>query len=261
MPWSMPVPMLGGGRGYFQETWDAGDGKQQDLNLWNYFGQPTQPSDVDVVIDNVEICTFSTGPWPEGTVINMTLTTNALVTGRGGSGGNGGESFFEGLLMACVGLPGTNGGAGSPALTVFAGIELNLDADEGYIWGGGGGGGGGGYGFFGACESGCGGGGAQGWDINPGGTQSLGGSACVGTDGGPSGPGNGGVLGGYSSGGNGGSWGQAGVNGTAGPSGGNGTGGLAGYYIFGSPSEATNFVGAKSQVTLEGEGRLLGQYQ
>ena len=161
------------------------------------------------------------------------------------------------MIGSCVGLGAFAGGAGSPAITLpGTGITVNIDVDDGFIWGGGGGGGGGAavYGV-GPCLQGGGGGGAQGWDVNSGGTAFA--PAVAGGSGNSAGEGSGGA--GESTagdGGDGGSWGTAGDNGTGtGP----GLGGIGGRAIIVPVADTLSLSGAKNQATLEGEGRLLGR--
>jgi len=255
MPWSFPVSLLAS-RNTFGKTFDAVDGKQTDLNLFDFFGNPSGPSDVNIIFDGIDVCSLSLGNFRPDSIFSITLINDAAIFGRGGNGGTGGESFPEGLISQCLGFPGTSGGNGGGALVMLQAYTLNIDLDDGYSWGGGGGGGGGGITFtWPSCKSGAGGGGAQGWQATFGGP----GLFCDnGSAGGPGGFGAGGGTSGGTcfAGGNGGPWGRRGVSGPDSGGGNFGDGGRAIQTFVGS---TVNLTGAKNQATLESENRLIGR--
>lgn len=272
MPWNLLIPLLSDTPGLsFTINTD-----QQDFNLYTTLGSPSQPSIVEFLItSNADVKTITLGNWPTGTVINMTLDNNARIMGRGGSGGNGGETIPYGNNEN-EGQDGNPGTLGPIALSIPTNITVNLDMDDGFIYGGGGGGGGGG-GTGGTDgnpnhNGGGGGGGGQGWDIVSGGAGGFESPSVrpgdAGTNGTQAGPGVGGNSGRLNQvplepspnglGGDGGTWGIAGVAGddcfqfnplpgfNNNPG---GAGGAAGPSIDGVTA-TVNFVGAKSEVTL-----------
>ena len=271
MPWNLLIPLLSDTPGLSVII----DSDKQDYNLYTTLGSPSQPSIVQVLITaNADVRTMDLGNWATGTVINLTMTNNGRILGRADRGGAGGETIPYGNNEN-EGQDGNNGLAGSAALTIPTNITVNLDMDDGFIYGGGGGGGGGG-GTGGTDGNpnhggGGGGGGGQGWDSNAGG---IGGTDPVrpgdaGTTGNQSTPGIGGNSGRLNFvplqvppngiGGDGGSWGLAGVYGddcfqfnpilggfNNNPG---GSAGAAGASIQGVTA-TINFVGAKSEGTL-----------
>jgi len=254
MPWSIPIAILTN-RLNFTDTFSS---NQQELNLWDYFGNPSDPSDVSVTFSSsLFIDTLFIGNFAPGSIITIGVGSNTTFRGRGGSGGNGGESFFEGLLGQCVGFGAQSGGAGSASIILpGTGITVNIDLDSAFSWGGGGGGGGGAAQYGVTCNQGGGGGGAQGWDVNAGGFSYA--PATSGGSGNSAGPG----TGGSPSGGTAGAGGDGGAWGTAGDTGlgvGGAIGGVGGRAIQVPASDTLVLSGAKNQATLESEGRLLGR--
>lgn len=75
---------------------------------------------------------MTTGSWPGGVTVN--LTVNGRIQGLGGKGGTGRSRY----LSAGTGTPGSPGGVALEATSA-----INLTDTAGQIWGGGGGGGGG----------------------------------------------------------------------------------------------------------------------
>jgi hypothetical protein len=160
--------------------------------------------------DSTSRAALSTGRWPTGSTLLLSIEAGAIVSGKGGAGGRG-ESV--------VGLLSENGSSGGYAIGVAANTTI---VNRGMIQAGGGGGGGGGK--SGTQAGGGGGGGA-------GSLRSLGGIG-----GSPNGPAGGdgtptlfGVGGGFSLGVGGGNGGIPGSPGGAGVGG--GLGGAAGYSI------------------------------
>lgn len=169
MPWNLLIPLLSDTPGLsFTINTDV-----QDFNLYTALGSPSQPSIVEFLItSNADVKNCNLGNWATGTVINMTINNNGRIMGRGGNGGSGGETIPYGNNenQGQDGNPGLDGGI---ALRIPTNIVVNLDMDDGFIYGGGGGGGGGG-GTGGTDgnpnhNGGGGGGGGQGWDVTPGG--------------------------------------------------------------------------------------------
>jgi hypothetical protein len=174
---------------------------------------------------------LSTGTWPSGTSLTLTIESGGRVQGCGGTGGTGGG----------VSMVAGNGVQGGTA--ILAEYPITID-NLGEIWGGGGGGGGGapasssgnsmggGGGGGGAGTNGGAGGGVEGATFN-GNPGSAGNSESAGGGGSPAHPacgtgGAGGAPGTAGSNGGPALFGAPDFNGTA------GTGGAAGYYLVGS---------------------------
>lgn len=236
-------------------------------NLWTFLGSPAGPQAVDITIDGVDLGNVQvTADWTGGTTFQFTCINGGRLIGLGGNGGMGGSDF------GASGEAGQDGGGGSPGLTGAAGQTINVDIDEGFLLGGGGGGGGGSYVNLGLTgEPGSGGGGGAGFSVttggNPGSPSGIP-AGSPGLNGGPSGPGAGGFgvgIGTGVDGGSGGNWGAGGVSGStsnmmAGQAfflvgGVGGRGGRA--FVPNGSSLVLN--GAKSEVTLRSEERLLGE--
>jgi hypothetical protein len=251
VPWDVPLSMFSSRISLTLVI----DTNQTDLNLHTFAGSPSAAADVSVhVLPGVDIRTMTVGGWAAGTNIN--LLHEGFIRGRGGNGGSGGLADGSGPA-AMAGQPGGSGGWG---LFLVAGITLNLNMDNGYIWGGGGGGGGGGGSAnLGNDSPGGGGGGGQGWNTSLGGAPGEGAysTANPGGAGGPTGPG----AGGSARGGAGGLWGAVGVQGSTGA--GNavdrpgGAGGAAGRAIVLNGSSYT-LTGVKTLANLQGEARIIG---
>lgn len=226
MPWSMPIALLSD-RLNFDKVYNT---PQVDLDIYADFGSPGIPSDVSVAFDGTTGDTITLGAWPVGSIIKITLQNGAQLRGRGGGGGIGGVSFFDTFIALDVTTPGLPGIRGFPALAMGpTNVILNLDADDGFIFGGGGGGGGGGGSASGGGAGG-GGGGGQGHAATAGGAGGLGNPAgTAGTAGGAGGPGTGGLL--FADGGDGASWGARGETGDPGTFVNGGALGLAGNAI------------------------------
>jgi len=97
---------------------------------------------------------FTVGDWPAG--VDITVTVNGRVQGKGGDGGDG----ASGEGGALTGLPG--------GVALHTDYPINLEDDGGEIWGGGGGGGGGASGSPGAFPFSDVNGGGGGAGTNPG---------------------------------------------------------------------------------------------
>lgn len=207
----------------------------QDVNIFDLAGQPDAVANVTVTVDATDVNTMTFGNFVPGSVIQLTLINGARILGRGGGGGFGGESYFEGESSNYVVTQGLSGGKGGDAVAMPTQIEAKFNIDDGFIWGGGGGGGGGGgSGSAGPPGGGSGGGGGQGWNVVPGGGGGASDTTpgAAGGTGGPGGPGAGGTTG--ADGGNGNNWGFGGANGVAGtgvPISSGGAGGQPGYAL------------------------------
>lgn len=177
------------------------DTNANDLNLRTIHGTlypEAQNGDVvictieaGVVVGSTSAATpaFDIGSWNAG--VSITLIVKGRIQGKGGAGGAGGFPT------------GSNGSVGGPAL--YTRYAIDLDVDEGEIWGGGGGGGGGNDGdntTGGGGGAGTEGGGGGGGDL-PGatGTATAGGAAGGAGAGAGGGPGLAGAAGGGTSGG------------------------------------------------------------
>lgn len=108
------------------------------------------------------------GSWPSGSILNVYVSNNSTIYGRGGNGGSGGWSN---------GGRGGDGSSGQNAIGFSYDATLTIDSGSGIIAGTGGGGGGGGNhhnpdsGSFDPTYAGGGGGGGRG---NPGGNGGSG---------------------------------------------------------------------------------------
>ena len=139
---------------------------QNNFNLWNYVGSPTQPlSLIFNIASNVNIgssgptlpqwcpyncatvrtnlpkrpTAFTVGNFPAGSTV--IINNNGYISGGGGYGGAGGGSFAQGAgSRVDYGFPG---GAGGDAITKGSGNNFDCTlVNTGTIAGGGGGGGG-----------------------------------------------------------------------------------------------------------------------
>ena len=259
MIWRIPPPLIAGGTGtdlFFNADQYIG-------NLWNYLGQPSDPVDVTITADNCDLGEIIiTSDFNPASTFQIILENGARVLGEGGNGGAGGPD------LGPTGEAGGNGGNGTAAIS-SEGFVVNVDLDDGFIFGGGGGGGGSATVDLGASsDAGGGGGGGIGWSGGSGGMGGTGSSpdAGDGQAGSRSSQGNGGAGGGSSVGtavgGNGGTWGEAGIRGyhdgqvlRA------GLGGRAGNAFEPvSGAAAINFNGAvTSEATLRSQSRILGE--
>ena len=122
---------------------------------------------------------LTTGVFPAGSVVQLTIGAGAFICGRGGDGG------IPFLPVGAGGVDGTDGSPGGPAMLVQCDTAL---VNYGKIQGGGGGGGGG---FAGSSIKCGGGGGGAGYTISSGG-QTQDGDAGSGGSGGVQAPGFGG---------------------------------------------------------------------
>jgi hypothetical protein len=229
-------------------------------NLWNFLGSPAGPRDVILTIDSADAESIQvTNDWDAGSTFTFNCINNGRIVGAGGGNGNGGN----------VASNGTAGSIGSFAIS-SQDFNIDVDIDDGYMFGGGGGGGGGSGAISGpGNDAGGGGGGGQGSLAGgAGGAAGTGGGALplaqAGTAGSPGAAGVGGAGSGTAgpgeTGGNGGAWGTAGFNGGSdnlsfvrG-----GLGGNHGPAFKSSTSSTITFVGGKSQATLITEGRIKG---
>lgn len=117
---------------------------------------------------------FATGGLPAGSTVFLTIEPGAVVTGKGGAGGYGGDV-----------LPGLLAGAGQTGGHAMLIQDDTVLVNYGTIQGGGGGGGGGGALSTGSVQAGGGGGGGAGWQNTgaTGGTAGNGGGATPGYSG------------------------------------------------------------------------------
>lgn len=148
---------------------------------------------------------FTTGAWPSGSTMLITLESGAYIAGAGGTGGNGRLANSTG---------GSVGGAGGDAMSVRVNAAL---INNGTIQGGGGGGGGGAVRIINSVpfQGGSGGGGA-GANPGTGGIIVDNAASTAGQTGSLTAGGVGGVLGGGAAGGTGGAPGAAGSAGQSG---------------------------------------------
>jgi len=257
-------------------------GSVQDYNLWTNVGSPTSPADIFVTVqDGAYLDTFIVGNFHSSSILTIVpdpLGTGVFyIRGRGGVGGAGGSGEASGDVGDFLGFPAAPGLAAGHAFANTPGIEVRINLDDGYCFGGGGGGGGGGVGGSYPTPTGVtgggGGGGGQGWNTSGGGAGGLatpfdtsaypdGSPGASGGAGGPGTGGAGGVDGSY----NGGTGGAGGVWGAAGTVGGAathvetrspGAGGAAGK-AFSMNGGTLVYTGAKNEATLISENRIKG---
>ena len=161
-------------KGYWQEMMKTVTltSSKQNFNLWEYVGSPTEPlslifnieSDVEIGSDTPTLpqwcpywcsttrtnipkrtASFTVGNFPAGSTV--IINNNGYITGGGGYGGAGGNSFAQGSGRKVD--HGFAGGAGGDAIT--KGSTNSFDCtlvNTGTIAGGGGGGGGAGSEYF-----------------------------------------------------------------------------------------------------------------
>lgn len=256
--WRIPLAYWGGVDDYTVVC----TGDEWFGNLWDYFGQPAQPVDVSVTADSCDVggC-YIPADFAGGSTFTFIAINGGRFVGEGGNGGDGGDDLGA---SATAGGHGTNGGAAISS----EGFNVDVDIDDGYMFGGGGGGAGGAGADNGASsEPGGGGGGGQGFSGGSGGTRGSGIGVPLakdGVDGSNGGPGAGGGGGGtvtIPDGGAGGVWGSAGVRGYHDSrfvrSGIPGRSGNAFAPISGAPT--ITYTGAKTEATLRSEARILGE--
>ena len=261
--WRIPISLLGGGGVVDVEPLVStyiGD-------LWVYLGSPSDPVDVTVRANNVDLAEIIIPTdFAAGSTFTLIATNNGRFIGTGGDGGAGGDDNGN---YGTAGIAGISGGHAVQS-DAFA---VNIDIDDGFLLGGGGGGGGGSFHDLGLSGTpGGGGGGGQGWgDAIGGAAGSPTGSplAVAGTAGSQTvagGGGNGGTIG-TNNGGGGGEYGYGGIygqfsnpgTGLGGNAGHGGYGGRAGAAFFPVNLATPTFNGAKSEATLRTEARLKGE--
>lgn len=247
--WRIPVSLIAGGT----ETIVTIIEDTLIGNLWTFMGSPSGPQTVILTVDGADVGDVQiTADWAGGSTFEIICINNGRLLGLGGDGGDGGDDF------GASGSAGLAGGTGGHALT-SDGFTVNLDIDDGFMFGAGGGGGGGGYSSTNNSPGG-GGGGGQGFSVTTGGAAGSPTGTPIanpGQDGGQTGAGNGGAGGdvGNNDGGAAGTWGYGGTLGghvaiRA------GQGGSAGAAYFGSGTLVHS--GAKNESQLVSEGRILG---
>ena len=108
-------------------------GVLNNVDMRELFGFPSRAGIYAVFIrEGCVVTGFSTGSWPNGTILKLYNRGYIL-----GFGGDGGDAGIPGSLN------GKDGGNGQPALTLNYPLDIYMLLGQGYIWGGGGGGGGG----------------------------------------------------------------------------------------------------------------------
>ena len=262
--WRIPLSLIAGQQNSFIQTFSA---DEFIGNLYTYLGSPTGQVSVNWTIDGCDLGQIEIpNNFGVGSTFTFTCIKNGRILGVGGDGGDGGTDFGA---TGEGGTPGSNGGFALSS----DGFAVNVNIDDGYLFGGGGGGGGGSYEDTGTGgDAGGGGGGGQGYN---GGTGGIAGNniglapASNGANGTRNNAGAGGVQGGLSnpnSGGDGGVWGSGGQTGKTtdirsltgigfyrG-----GVGGRAGHAFLPANGGSITYSGAKSEATLRSEGRVKG---
>ena len=261
--WRIPLSLLGGGAVDIEPLVSTYIG-----DLWVYLGSPSEPVDVTVRANNVDLAEIIiTNDFTAGSTFNFIATNNGRFIGTGGGGGDGGDD------NGATGSAGTKGNAGGHAIQSDT-FAVNIDVDGGFLLGGGGGGGGGSYNFtgMGGGTPGGGGGGGAGWGdaaggaagnptFNPLAAAGTAGSQIIegnGGDGGTALNNDGGDGGGYGYGGIYGQFAQPGSQQNV-SSGNGGPGGRAGAAFFPVNLATATLNGAKSEATLRTETRLKGE--
>jgi hypothetical protein len=261
--WRIPISLFGGGGvvslNFTIDTY-IGD-------LFAYLDSPSDPVEVTITATSADVAAISiTNDFAAGSTFSFVATSNGRFIGVGGSGGDGGDD------NGATGTKGDSGGSGGPAISST--FDIDIDIDDGFLFGGGGGAGGGSFNDLGATGTpGGGGGGGVGWgDADGGAAGSPTGSpiAAAGAAGSQVTAGSGGLGGtiGTNDGGDGGGWGLAGVNGQfANPQqtvfgnnqGAGGAGGDAGPAFYPTNGAVATFNGSSSEATLRTEGRIKGE--
>jgi hypothetical protein len=257
MIWGASPALAGGGDTYIaiDITTDTTLG-----DLYVFLGSPTNTMHVTINVSNgaALLSTIIPNNFNPFSTFAINVTEAGFLTGAAGKGGKGGGAFWENSVDHAS-QDGQDGFAGGDAL--LTSFNIDIDLDDGFVWGGGGGGGGGsGFDDASSAEAGSGGGGGQGHTTVAGGAVGNGpGNPNPGVQGTISDEGAGGAAGGGGggAGGSGGSWGVDGNNGAAATQAG-GTGGTAGYAIKTVDGASINYSGAKNEATLISEDRLLG---
>lgn len=121
-----------------------------DINLFTQAGGPTDADTYTFIFNgtvhgqNINPQTIVVGSFPTGSIVEIILINDALITARGGSGGSGEDSDPNGL-------PGSAGTSGGTTLVCTSGVTTNIYLGgtigsytaEGRLYASGGGGGGG----------------------------------------------------------------------------------------------------------------------
>ena len=121
-----------------------------DINLFTQAGGPTVADTYTFIFDgtthgqNVNAQTVAVGSFPSGSIVEIILVNDALITARGGSGGSGVDSDPNGLN----GSVGTNGGTtlsctSGVTVNIYLGGTIGSHTANGRLYASGGGGGGG----------------------------------------------------------------------------------------------------------------------
>jgi hypothetical protein len=228
-------------------------------NLWTFLGSPSGPRVIILTVDGADAeCIQITTDWTAGSTFQLNVINGGRIVGSGGAGGKGGDD------NGASGTGGLSGGTGGTALQA-QGFNVDINIDDGFLFGGGGGGGGSSSQDLGpSVNAGGGGGGGQGGlSGGAGGAAGGGGGASAGTAGSSGAPGVGGAGagGGPADGGNGQTWGVAGDMSYSDfiPGRRSGTGGQAGLAYRGIVGNILTFNGSKSKATLITEGRIKGE--
>lgn len=258
--WRIPVSLIAGGGetllNFTSDTW-VGD-------LWTYIGSPALPVEVSITADGCDVGgIYVSANFAAGSTFQCTAINGGRFIGKGGDGGTGADDLGSSTQN------GGHGFAGGHAIS-SEGFTINVDVDDGFLFGGGGGGGGAAGVDLGAtADAGGGGGGGIGF-TGQGGFGGEGGngsspSAKDGLDGSSSAVGAGGSGGGTSTatavGGDGGFWGEAGKRGYYdGTTRRGGSGGIAGNAFAPiSGAASVNFNGTLTESQLRSSGRVLGE--
>ena len=275
MTFRVPSPLMAGGADILvvlnSDTW-VGD-------LYTYLGSPAAAASIQIVADGCDVGgIYISSDFTTGSEFQLTAINDGRFVGYGGNGGDGAEDYAQ--------YPGTGGQGENGGHAVSSeGWTVNIDIDDGYLFGGGGGGGGASSYHVSSSGSGGGGGGCgmanedytpygfyQGTGGDPG--TGIAPAAQAGTNGSTSGQGLGGNGGGTivatAVGGDGGFWGEAGQPGygqyyyATWPNnhiaGYGGRGGVAGNAFAPiSGSAAVNFNGGLTETQLRSQSRILGE--
>lgn len=120
-----------------------------DIKLFVIAGGPSSADTFTFIFDgeygqNIEAQTVAVGSFPSGSIINIVLKNDALITARGGNGGNGEDAAFGGG-GGSAGLAGGTTLVGSTGVTVniYLGGTFGSHTASGRLHAAGGGGGGG----------------------------------------------------------------------------------------------------------------------
>jgi hypothetical protein len=129
----------------------------EEINLYILVGAPSEPVEVTIVVDGVKICStdrfipaMKAGNFAPGSKINLVISNNGILQGKGGNGGGGETVIYEPEFPEWFRIGGSNGQDAGPVYDaesidtdIYLGGSFNTLVALGTIRAPGGGGGGG----------------------------------------------------------------------------------------------------------------------